>query len=255
MVVPNLDLWSSFYLLDEDKARKLMWDPWPVTKRGNHRNDEISRAAQKVVKQRNNTSPDTFLDPVVLLPACGNISGVQGGCHGFPLYSIRSPSSPPAKVHLWMSPKSQVMVLKGRHAEPLEQFLKKTKPIPWVLPDHYGLWKRIVYEEVQMEKGETWASDVYPIPGHLLEEVYQRWWSVNGPFRFLDLPGEIRNMILLFSLETGYPKWSTSVEDVRSDCYGETMATSVLPMTLYLVNKQVSHEAMGLMFARTRVSW
>ena len=101
------DPFDEFYAIKDKqspqvkKARRsgtLVWDPWPVTI---VHKDALFDAALKLVRQRNSHCVNICMDKIVLLPASGNLLGVQGGSREFPLYSLRSPDMPPVKFHLW----------------------------------------------------------------------------------------------------------------------------------------------------------
>ena len=83
------------------KARRsetLVWDPWPVTE---VQKDAMFDAAMKLVQQRNSQCVDIYADKIELLPASGNVLGVQGGSQELSLYSLRSPDTMPVRFHLW----------------------------------------------------------------------------------------------------------------------------------------------------------
>ncbi len=102
-----VDPFDKFYAIRDkqsplvEKARRsktLLWDPWPVSK---VQKDAIFDAAMKLVRQRNSQCVNICADKIVLLPASGNLLGVQGGSRDLPLYSLRSPDTLPLKLHLW----------------------------------------------------------------------------------------------------------------------------------------------------------
>ena len=102
-----VDPFDEFYAIKDKqspqvkKARRsktLVWDPWPVTK---VQKDATFDAAMKLVRRRNSQCVDICMNKIVLLPASGNLLGVQGGSRELPLYSLRSPDIPPVKFHLW----------------------------------------------------------------------------------------------------------------------------------------------------------
>ena len=80
------------------RSKTLVWDPWPVTK---VQKDAIFDVAMKLVQQRNSQCVDICANKIVLLPASGNLLGVQGGSRELPLYSLRSPDTLPVRFHLW----------------------------------------------------------------------------------------------------------------------------------------------------------
>ncbi|KAL2047756.1 hypothetical protein ABVK25_011368 [Lepraria finkii] len=79
------------------RSDELVWDPWPVR---NVQKDAILEAAKKIVRQQNSKCINICTDKIVLLPASGNIPGVQSGSLETPLYSIRSPEFLPVRIHL-----------------------------------------------------------------------------------------------------------------------------------------------------------
>ena len=101
------DPFDKFYAIRDkqspqvEKARRsktLIWDPWPVTK---VQKDAILDAAMELVRQRNSQCVDFCENKIVLLPASGNLLGVQGGSRESPLYSLRSADTLPIRFHLW----------------------------------------------------------------------------------------------------------------------------------------------------------
>ena len=80
------------------RSQTLVWDPWPVTKL---QKDAMFDAAMKLVQQRNSQCADIRADKIELLPASGNVLGVQGGSQELSLYSPRSPDTLPVRFHLW----------------------------------------------------------------------------------------------------------------------------------------------------------
>ena len=101
------DPFDEFYAIKDKqspqvkKARRsetLVWDPWPVTK---VQKDATFDAAMRLVRHRNSHCVDICMNKIVLLPASGNLLGVQGGSRELPLYSLRSPDMPPVRFHLW----------------------------------------------------------------------------------------------------------------------------------------------------------
>ena len=57
-------------------------------------------SSQKGIADSENVKINICTDKIVLLPASGNILGVQGGSLERPLYSIRSPEFLPVRVHV-----------------------------------------------------------------------------------------------------------------------------------------------------------
>ena len=112
----------------------LVWDPWPVNY---FRRSMLFSAAKMVVAARSAECVDICVDQIELLPASGNEAGIQGGSQNLPLYSLRSPSMLPFKIHLFEIPviesanrflgsdkrTTRIMVRKGQISEPLLRFL------------------------------------------------------------------------------------------------------------------------------------
>lgn len=103
----SADPYDRFYAIKDKqslqvrKARRsktLVWDPWPVS---NVQEDAIFDIAKKLVRHRNSQCVDICANKIELLPASGNILGVQGGSWKLPLYSLRSPDTLPVRFHLW----------------------------------------------------------------------------------------------------------------------------------------------------------
>ena len=103
----SADPYDRFYAIKDKQSlqvrkarcsKELGWDPWPVTK---VQKDTSFDTATKLVQQRNAQCVNICVNKIKLLPANGNIPGVQGGSRGLPLYSLRSPDTLPMKFHLW----------------------------------------------------------------------------------------------------------------------------------------------------------
>ena len=107
---PVNPLADSFYLIQDksstyfNKDPPILWDPWPVN---NFRagTDVVFSIARSALQQHNRQCIDNWIDRIVLLPASsGPQCRAQGGSYGTWLYSMRSPSTIPVRVVLWMSP-------------------------------------------------------------------------------------------------------------------------------------------------------
>lgn len=188
--------------------QKMACDPWPVTKYG-CKNDTVLEAALVLVRARNTELIPACSNEIILLPASGAVPGIQGGSRERPLYSLRPPRLEPFKIHLWQIPANRtwnrttwswnvtpgkIMVRRGQKSEPLTQFLKtlgvaKGEAMISDLCNHFQCWRFL-------KTGDEWLDE---FPWHLRGVVYQRWWSFNG-FRFLQLPPELREMILTFAM-------------------------------------------------------
>lgn len=189
----------------------MVWDPWLVK---NFKEDVIFETAKKLVQQRNLQCVDICVDKIVLLPASGNIAGIQGGSKKLLLYSLRSPDTLPIKFHMWEIPAvwkwngkavswtltrpKKVMVRHGRLSEPLTNFLQsfgvvKKNVKECDLCTHFSCWRGLKVNH------ECLAQ----FPEHLRDIINQRWWNNNG-FRFLDLSPELREAVLEFTVTPSF---------------------------------------------------
>ena len=226
---------SPFYLVDDlDVRHKAVWDPWPVRLQVK---DPKFIAAQKTILRLNSTSFDHRLDPVVLLPASSDVFGCHGGSDGFDLYSMRSPSTLPFKIFLYTARNSKLMLRKGCQSVPLETFLTTLKRRNWKSLPSDRIWKLLLADKKQLRQ--------LRLCERVREELYRRWWLVNG-FPFRELPGELRNMIIILVLDElpkVYHWWKLKTQ--------KSTANLLPPTSLYLVSKQLMHETKSLMFRRT----
>lgn len=233
-------------------SQETVCDPWPVTKFG-CRKDTVMEAAQVLVRARN-TELINIRCKIVLLPASSGISGVQGGSRDRPLYSLRPPKMEPFKIHMWQIPEvrtwnkttwswhvtpGKIMVRRGQKSEPLSQLLKtigvaKGEAQMSDLCNHFRCWR--FFSTV----GE-WLNE---FPRHLHGVVYQRWWSFNG-FRFLDLPPELREIILTFAMGPIAVPFTRKLRSKRHP------PSAMQDMRLCLVNKQLNREAVAVLYAHT----
>ena len=223
--------WDWFYLLENQPRRgEAVWDPWPV-KRFNA--NCVFKAAQALVEQRNEENVDNLIDRVVLLPASGSIEGIHGGSAGTDLYSIRSPRKLPVRIHLWMTVQGKVMVRKNSLTSSLRQLLKTFDNSTWDGNfKYYEFWRSISLGQKDLIQ--------LRIPDHLHQAVYERWWTVNV-FRFLDLPAELRNMIISFAT-------CKTAEPYAHVYRPKDFHPLPKPNTnLLLVNRQLRHEAMHIL--------
>lgn len=226
--------WENFFLLETNsKSRELDWNPWPVKY---FQSSPLFQAAQEIIKQRNEQDVDSFINKVCLLPASNSVKGVHGKTWKTELYSIRSPSRPPTRIHLWVTLSGKIMVIKGTKCLPLVEFLETFEVKVSRGPcKHYEFWKSVQISDELLTQMET--------PNHLYEPLCQRWWAVNG-FQFLQLPFELRNMIL--SLAIG------NIIEPYASVY-RPAGRLPLPKTctnLVLVNKQIRGEAMPIMLSQ-----
>ncbi len=246
---------NKFYLLQDQrtpspgKGKATSWDPWPVDGY-RRRDDPVLKAARSFIRVRNHECLDNYIDRIVLLPASSTSistfgrSSFQGGSEGMWLYSIRSPSTLPVRVILWQSPTRKLMVRCGTQSQSLKRFIASWAGAATAIePDgfckHYQFWKSV-------NVNEEWLST---IPTHLHPRVHERWWMVNG-FCFLELPFELREMILAFAMET--------VIEPMGDHYRRrpnpltALDVSTTPdLNLTLVNGQLHREATQVLYAYT----
>ncbi|MCJ1453453.1 hypothetical protein MMC28_003800 [Mycoblastus sanguinarius] len=256
----------------------MAWDPWPVK---NFKKDSLFYAAQELVRVRNSkcikiwtdqeptrdckarqidicTEKATVRHQVTLLPASGNIAGIQGGSLNVPLYSLRSANTLPIRVHLWLIPPvdtwtavegcfkrtpAKIMVRKGQRTESFSQFLNsfgivKDDGQECDLCKHCSCWKSV-------KINDEWLNS-FPI--HFRQKVYKRWFSFNG-FRFLELPPELREEILVFAM-------GPIVEPFRQTYSPFTPQPQTRPnMRLALVSSQLYQEVMPVLFKNATFSF
>ena len=238
---------------DKHLSQDMVCDPWPVTK-SLGRKDTVLEAARKLVRARNIEIVNGCTNAITLLPASGAIVGVQGGSPERHLYSLSSPKVEPFKVHLWQTPPvrtwdriklswnvtpGRIMVRRGLNTEPLTLFLKslgvsKGEAKIGDLCKHFHCWR-------SLNAREGWLDEY---PQHLRGEAYQRWWSFNG-FRFLELPPELREMILIFAMG------DITVPFTRYWPPACIFRFSNPNMRLALVSKQLNREVTATLFAHT----
>ena len=135
------------------------------------------------------------------------------------------------------------MVRHGQTCEPLQTFLQtfgvsKHEAGEQDLCKHYPCWK-------SLKLTDKWLSD---FPRHLRPRIYERWFSING-FRFLDLPPELREAILMFAIGPVAEPFARSHRVVR--CVDSQLFTP--NMGLALVSKQIHNEFIPLLFATATV--
>ena len=228
-------------------------DPWPVTK-SKGREDTVLQAAQVLVRARNAELVNECSKAITLLPASGLVPGFQGGSCERPLYSLRSPNLEPFRVHLWQNPAvrrwnrttlswdvtpGRIMVRRGLESQQLTHLLKtlgvaKAEAKTSDLCNHFRCWRSL------STRGE-WLNEY---PKHLGGMVYQRWWSYNG-FRFLELPPELRELILTFAMGPIAIPFARSWPTRR---YSELATPN---MRLSRVSKQLNREVTAALFAHT----
>jgi len=235
---------NKFYLLRDQRLPSLKkgkltpWDPWPVD--GYWRREEpVFKAAQKLMRDHNHKCIDNYIDRIVVFPASSRQgSRSQGGSHGMWLYSIRSPSTLPVRAVLWLTPASKPMIRHGTESQSLESYISSWASAaatngPDGFCKHYHFWKSIKVTEKWLET----------IPKHLHQRVHERWWMVNG-FRFLELPSELREMILEFAMG---PFAEPFAKEYRKGPNSLTTPN----MSLALVNKQLHREVVPVLCTHT----
>lgn len=136
------------------------------------------------------------------------------------------------------------MVRHGQKSEPLSEFLQafgvpKSEAGECDLCKHYPCWR-------SLKLTDKWLID---FPTHLRPQIYKRWFSING-FRFLDLPPELREAILVLAIGPLLVEPFARSHGVISRVDSRSPRPN---MSLALVNKQVYHEVMPLLFANATV--
>lgn len=246
---------NKFYLLRDQrtpsfkKGKVTPWDPWPVDGY-RRRDDPVFKAARKFIRARNYDCIDNYVDRIILLPASsGPISRLggprcQGGSEGMWLYSVRSPSTLPVRLILWQTPTRKTMVRCGTQSQSLESFIASwartaTNNGPDGFCKHYCFWKSIKITQ-------EWLGT---IPTHLHQRVHDRWWMVNG-FRFLELPTELRDMILAFAMGPIAEPFRQACRKAR-DPPNSPDPLTIPNLSLTLVNRQLHREVMPVLYAHT----
>lgn len=238
--------------------RGIAWDPWPVK---NFRGDTTFEAAKKLIQPRDVQCVNICTDKIVLLPASGSISGVQGGSNELPLYSLRSPDKLPVRFHMWEIPAvwkwhdkalfwsvcrpKKLMVRHGQRTEPLTHFLQsfgvsKMDAKECDLCNHFCCWKGLSMNDKYLNE----------FPEHLRDPIYKKWWNING-FRFLELPPELREAILELALGSVFEPFKHLRQN---NCIGQLKGSCLATgpnMHLALVSRQLNQEMMPVLFVKT----
>ena len=136
------------------------------------------------------------------------------------------------------------MVRHGQKSEPLETFLQsfgvpKNEARESDLCKHYPCWR-------SLELTDKWLSD---FPRDLRPWIQKRWFSING-FRFLDLPAELREAILVFAIGPLVVEPFARFRSVEGRVDSRLSKPNI---SLALVSKQLYNEAIPLLFANTTV--
>lgn len=228
--------WKRFYLLEPTpRSRVTDWDPWPVK---NFRPNALFRVAEGLIRQRNEESVDNFLNRIVLLPASNSVAVMHGGTATTDLYSIRSPNKLPMRIHLWRTPGGKIMVRKGIQSMTLVQLIEtfEIDSSSSIGPCRfYDFWR-------SPEMNEKFLSYL-EVPDHLKNGFQQRWWSING-FPFLELPAELREMVLQFAIGHIAEPYARVYRPAKCLPFRSPCAN------LLLVNKQLRREALPILFSQ-----
>ena len=189
-----------------------------------------------IIKQRNEASVDNCIDQLVILPASGNIDGVHGGTINTRLYSIRSPSKLPVKIHLWRTSTGDIMVRNKLQSMKLTRFLQSLEVTTWNGPvKQYKFWKSLKLDDKFLNH--------LNLPAHLCEAICHRWWMMNG-FKFLDLPAELREMVISYAMGDFAEPYASAY---RSCGFFPLPTPNV---SLVQVNKQLYAEAMPILLSQ-----
>lgn len=227
--------WDS---LEVKKAQRqsqgVVWDLWPVKYPVNK---NVYSAAQTLVRIHN-AKCITCSQKITLLPASGNTLDQQGGSAHRGLYSLRSPSKLPVKVHIWQTPGAKIMASRGLQTAELNVVLASFGRLEMNnikasdICKHYGCWKsRLI--------SKKWLDCV---PAQLHRTVHERWWSFNG-FPFLRLPFELREMIVRMVIGPSAKPWRGVFSNFRGPGYAN-QRSSRSNISLASVNKQLYSEVM-----------
>lgn len=224
--------YDTFYLLDIKP--NIPWDPWPVR---SHKPTALFSAAQGLIRERNRENIDNVIDRVVLLPASGSFPGVQGGVDGVDLFSIRSPRKLPVRIHMWMAAGNMVMMKKDGQRMSLILFLKTFDISSWNGTfKHYKFWESIILDHKVL-------SDL-KVPKLFHQAMFERWWSIH-PFRFLDLPPELRIMVLEHAIDR---KMKPYFNEYQETPY--LLSTNFNNARFTLVCRQLKEESAAIMFSQ-----
>lgn len=224
--------YDSFYLLDI--KQDIPWDPWPVRRQ---KPTALFLAAQVVIRERNSENIDNVVDRVVLLPASGSIPGIQGGVGGVDLFSIRSPRNMPVRIHMWMAAGNMVMMKKEDQMMSLSRFLKSFDISSWKgICKHFKFWESVILDYKVL-------SDI-KAPKRLHQAMFERYWSIH-PFRFLDLPPEIRIMVLEYAIDRRMKPYFNEYQN--TPCI---LSTNFSNTRFSLVSRQLKQESAAIMFSQ-----
>ena len=209
----------------------MLWDPWPVRyfKRAT---DPVLNAANRILDERN------LRCPIILLPASSDSNnGVQGGSSGMWVYSLRSLCMFPIRVILWMAPGRKIMLRYGIQSITLERFLKVwtgTSQEMQGLCAHHHFWD-------SMDIKCQWLKEV---PNQLRPAAHHRWWHSNG-FPFLDVPLELREIIIKFAIGPVAIPYEKYIRLLRRSSLNRRI------LWLALVNRQFHQEVMQVLLKQT----
>ena len=228
---------TPFTLTDPATAsRKKKWNAWAVPRHLRRRADELFTRASDMVNKRNNASLENSLDRLTLRKAHILITSSQLRPMRRELYSIRSPSTLPFKVLLWIDKGStEIMARKNGQSVSLKTFLERYRAMPLDDDRLNKLWQAWVFnaEVLKLQK----------LPRSSYEDLMGRWSRQKG-FRFLDMPGELRNKVYGFAMMGRYQRhyrvpssWPRFAEFSNRN--------------LFHVNEQVRRETSAIIWAST----
>lgn len=224
------------------QAQGLAWDPWPVK----HTVDIYVFAAAQTLVRNHNARCITCSQQITLLPASGNYPNLQGGSWDRRLYSIRSPSALPVKLHIWQTPGAKVMASKGLQTAALTTILASFGSLrnstlkACDICKHYQCWK-------SRSISKKWLKSV---PTQLHQTVQERWWDFNG-FPFLSLPFELREMILRLNNGSLVEPWRRLNSNPLRRLKAVRPPFSNPNLSLACVSKQLHGEVMMALFLNT----
>ena len=187
----------------------LQWDPWPVRQ---HHVDCLLSHVQALVASSNAESADHAADAVDTLRASPCNHGLQTSSMDRGLYSIRSPSMLPIRVHIWRIPGGKILVRRGHNIQTLSSFLDDLGCFRWKdAATRLEFWKSLPTRDQSMAMANP--------PRNLRRKVALAWHAAN-PLRFLDLPAELREMILCFALGLrSDATWQCRLPRTATTCY------------------------------------
>lgn len=197
----------------------------------------LDHEAQHIIRQRNLSSIDAFIEHIELLPTRADPNNwlFQGGSDQMKLYTIRSRSQPPIRIYLWGTPDGKVMVRYKLQSVSLISFLDKFEIPKTSIGSCSRAWRTLLEEDI----------DIFP--PHLRKDAYQKWRSINTFPKFMELPPEVREKIIHFAV---FPR-SSMLRRYRL----RTLRGNYPKMDLTLVNRHIYSQTASIIYSRITFSF